>query len=181
MNPLRNLDPSKGQRYFVESVPHSVALGLEFGASGVGWVRLELPWREDLVGDPETGVVHGGVITTLVDAGCGSAVLTCLEELQRIVTLDLRIDYLRPAGRGRSPTRSCRCRRRGLPPPVRVRARERARAVVTTAVYMAFADGLIGEVLTQMLGAPRDLGRGLATRAIEAVLNEDLEPGGDRS
>ena len=101
MNPLRNLDPSKGQRYFVESVPHSVALGLEFGASGVGWVRLELPWREDLVGDPETGVVHGGVITTLVDAGCGSAVLTCLEELQRIVTLDLRIDYLRPAGRGR--------------------------------------------------------------------------------
>ena len=60
-------------------------------------------------------------------------------------------------------------------------ARERARAVVTTAVYMAFADGLIGEVLTQMLEVPRDLGRGLATRAIEAVLNEDLEPGGDRS
>ncbi|WP_295707526.1 TetR family transcriptional regulator [uncultured Brevundimonas sp.] len=60
-------------------------------------------------------------------------------------------------------------------------ARDRARAVVMTAVYMAFADGLIGEVLTQMLGAPRDLGRGLATRAIEAVLNEDLEPGGDRS
>ena len=60
-------------------------------------------------------------------------------------------------------------------------ARDRARAVVMTAVYMAFADGLIGEVLTQMLGVPRDLGRGLATRAIEAVLNEDLEPGGDRS
>ena len=60
-------------------------------------------------------------------------------------------------------------------------ARERARAVVTTAVYMAFADGLIGEVLTQMLGVPRDLGRGLATRAIEAVLNEDLEARGDRS
>lgn len=60
-------------------------------------------------------------------------------------------------------------------------ARERARAVVTTAVYMAFADGLIGEVLTQMLEAPRDLGRGLAARAIEAVLNEDLEAGSDRS
>ena len=60
-------------------------------------------------------------------------------------------------------------------------ARDRARAVVMTAVYMAFADGLIGEVLTQMLEAPRDLGRGLAARAIEAVLNEDLEAGGDRS
>ena len=58
-------------------------------------------------------------------------------------------------------------------------ARERARAVVMTAVYMAFADGLIGEVLTQMLGAPRDLGRRLATQAIDAVLNEDLEAGGD--
>lgn len=60
-------------------------------------------------------------------------------------------------------------------------ARDRARAVVTTAVYMAFADGLIGELLTQMLEAPRDLGRGLAARAIEAVLNEDLEAEGDRS
>jgi hypothetical protein len=46
---------------------------------------------------------------------------------------------------------------------------------------MAFADGLIGEVLTQMLGAPRDLGRRLAAQAIDAVLNEDLEARGDRS
>ncbi len=100
MNPLRDLDPSKGQRFFVETVPHSVALGLQFVASGNGWVQLALPWREDLVGDPDSGVVHGGVITTLVDACCGSAVLTALPELQRIVTLDLRIDYLRPAAQG---------------------------------------------------------------------------------
>jgi AcrR family transcriptional regulator len=59
-------------------------------------------------------------------------------------------------------------------------ARVRARAVVMTAVYMAFADGLIGEVLTQMLGAPRDLARNLARQAIDAVLSEDLEAGGDR-
>lgn len=52
------------------------------------------------------------------------------------------------------------------------RAAERARALVMTAAYMAFADGLIGEILTPMLGAPDDLGRELALKLTATVLAE---------
>ena len=53
--------------------------------------------RERLVGNPETGVIHGGAVTTLIDTVCGLAVITAPDEPSRVATLDLRIDYLRPA------------------------------------------------------------------------------------
>src|ERR1700743_3329739 len=37
-----------------------------------------LPYSENLVGDPQTGVVHGGVITGLLDHTCGLAVMSKL-------------------------------------------------------------------------------------------------------
>ena len=58
---------------------------------------MRLPWQPHLVGNPETEVLHGGVVTTLIDSVCGMACLTALEKPQPIATLDLRIDYLRPA------------------------------------------------------------------------------------
>ena len=51
-------------------------------------------------------------------------------------------------------------------------AADRARALVITAAYMAFADGLIGETLRPMLGAPEDLGRELALKLTTALLAE---------
>lgn len=51
-------------------------------------------------------------------------------------------------------------------------AADRARALVITAAYMAFADGLIGETLRPMLGAPEDLGRALALKLTTALLAE---------
>ena len=52
------------------------------------------------------------------------------------------------------------------------RAAERARSLVMTAAYMAFADGLIGDILTPMLGAPEGLGRELALKLTATVLAE---------
>ena len=97
MNLLNDAPPERRQHYFVGIVPHSNALGIRYVDHTAGKVTLDLPYRADLVGDPTTGVMHGGVITTLVDACCGQAVLTRLREIRRIATLDLRIDYLRPA------------------------------------------------------------------------------------
>ncbi len=62
---------------------------------GVGTLRV--PWREDLVGDPDTGVIAGGVVTALLDHVCGLAVQAGRETPTPTATLDLRIDYLRPA------------------------------------------------------------------------------------
>jgi uncharacterized protein (TIGR00369 family) len=56
-----------------------------------------LPYDERFVGNPETGVLHGGVITALMDATCGIAVYIKLLQPIPVATLDLRIDYLKPA------------------------------------------------------------------------------------
>lgn len=52
------------------------------------------------------------------------------------------------------------------------RAAERAKALVVTAAYMAFAEGLIGDILTPMLGAPEGLGRDLALKLTATLLAE---------
>jgi uncharacterized protein (TIGR00369 family) len=59
--------------------------------------RLRIPYGPDLVGDPDTGVVHGGVITGMLDHTCGMCVVGALREPMPIATLDLRIDYMKPA------------------------------------------------------------------------------------
>lgn len=55
------------------------------------------PYKEKLIGDPETGVIHGGVITTFLDNLCGPAAGSMLDDFRFVATLDLRIDYMRPA------------------------------------------------------------------------------------
>jgi uncharacterized protein (TIGR00369 family) len=82
---------------FTEAVPHNRALGLTLIDVGEGLVRMLLPYDPKLVGNPETGVLHGGAISAMLDAACGAAVLIKLGAPEAVATLDLRIDYLRPA------------------------------------------------------------------------------------
>ncbi|HWA62874.1 MAG TPA: PaaI family thioesterase [Caulobacteraceae bacterium] len=81
----------------MSTVPHAAALGLEFVSMEDGVGVLRVPWREDLVGDPDTGVIAGGVVTALLDHVCGLAVQAGRQSPTPTATLDLRIDYLRPA------------------------------------------------------------------------------------
>ena len=90
-------------------VGHGQALGLEFRATGDDWVELALPWREELVGVAETGVLASGAIVSLVDTCGGAAVWQALGQFQPIVTIDLRLDYLRPALKGETVIARCRC------------------------------------------------------------------------
>jgi uncharacterized protein (TIGR00369 family) len=78
-------------------VPHNRALGMTFVGSEAGRVTLALPYDEKLIGNPMTRVLHGGAITALMDATCGLSVYLKLNEPLPVATLDLRIDYLRPA------------------------------------------------------------------------------------
>lgn len=96
-------------RAFAEAVPHNKALGIEIEELGDAFARYRLPWAERLVGNPETGVLHGGAITALLDACCGSAVFNALAEPQPIATLDLRIDYLHPAAPRRDVIAEATC------------------------------------------------------------------------
>jgi uncharacterized protein (TIGR00369 family) len=86
---------------FTRMVPHNSALGIRFVETSVERTVLDLPYREDLVGNPEAGTLHGGPITALVDATCGLAVMARLQRrVKRVATIDLRIDYLKPATAG---------------------------------------------------------------------------------
>ncbi len=96
----------KIQQAMVRGIPYNRALGLEVVDAEPGEAAMRLPYREDLVGNPETGVLHGGIITGLMDATCGLSVFLKLSEMRRIATLDLRIDYLKPA----TPPKDVVCR-----------------------------------------------------------------------
>src|SRR5262249_15403517 len=62
---------------------------------------LAVDWRDELVGDPETGAFMGGVVTTLLDHATGLSLLTRMDDTGRPGgTMDLRIDYLKPSTRG---------------------------------------------------------------------------------
>jgi uncharacterized protein (TIGR00369 family) len=79
--------------------PMASALGMTLVASEPDIV-VKIPYREDLVGDPATGVIAGGVVTTLLDHTSARAVAKKLTEETTIATLDLRIDYMRPSRPG---------------------------------------------------------------------------------
>jgi uncharacterized protein (TIGR00369 family) len=90
-------------------VPLNTALGLRAVASGPAWVTFELPWAEQLVGNPETGVLHGGAITALLDAASGTASSIAMPVPSRVATVDLRIDYMGPSTRGRNVFARAEC------------------------------------------------------------------------
>ena len=84
-------------------IPHATALGLRFRDRTDEYVEVLLPYNTEHVGDPDTGVVHGGAITALLDNAAGFAVRVPSDEAEppAIATLDLRIDYMGPATPGR--------------------------------------------------------------------------------
>ncbi|HEX3808299.1 MAG TPA: PaaI family thioesterase [Rhizomicrobium sp.] len=79
------------------SSPFIAAIKAEIPEAADGRARMRLPYNPDLVGNPDTGVIHGGVITGLLDHSCGAAIMSALDVPMPMVTLDLRIDYMRPA------------------------------------------------------------------------------------
>jgi len=84
----------------ITALPHSREIGMRLHMASDGVAVLSVPYDARLVGDPQTGVMHGGVITGLLDTACGMAVMAVPEPLRATATLDLRIDYMRPATAG---------------------------------------------------------------------------------
>ncbi|MDE2561880.1 MAG: PaaI family thioesterase [Sphingomonadales bacterium] len=96
----KNFDPAKLSTLGAMH-GHSGFIGMEYSAHGEDWAELGLPWREDLVGMPETGVLASGPIISLLDNATSMAVWIRRGKFLPQVTLDLRIDYLRAATPGK--------------------------------------------------------------------------------
>jgi uncharacterized protein (TIGR00369 family) len=76
---------------------HPGWLGMRYHDHGDNWVQLELPWREDLLGDPRSNVLASGPIISLMDMASGMSIWQATTVFTPVVTLDLRVDYQRPA------------------------------------------------------------------------------------
>lgn len=99
-----SLDKAKIARQFIEAIPHARALSMRLVEVSDGRAEISMPWDARLVGDPATGVIAGGAISTLMDTCGGAAVMSHPDAPAGTATLDLRIDYMRPAQPGQGIT-----------------------------------------------------------------------------
>ncbi len=99
----------KAAQRFIEAIPHSRALGMVLDLIGDGVAVISMPWDARLVGDPQTGVIHGGAVSALMDTCAGAAVMSHPTDAAGTATLDLRIDYMRPATPGQRIAARAEC------------------------------------------------------------------------
>ena len=81
---------------------HNALLGLQYRSHGEGWCELELPYDKRLVSDVESGIMASGPVLTMMDMATSLSIWLKSGTFRPQATLDLRVDYLRPAQPGKS-------------------------------------------------------------------------------
>ena len=94
---------------FMLTLPHAQSLGMQLVELGEGMAIISMPYDPRLIGDPSTGVLHGGAISALMDTASGASVMCHPSAPLATFTLDLRIDYMRPATPGQTVTAHAVC------------------------------------------------------------------------
>ena len=107
-------EPEHDVAEHLENVPHSKAIGMKYVSHTDDHCTLKLVYSEALVGDPDTGVIHGGAITALLDNAAG--LIARPKHMHRnvaaIATLDMRIDYMGAATPGKDVLAQAHCFKR---------------------------------------------------------------------
>jgi len=99
--PAESFDPKRFMTY-VRRVGHGGALGIDYVDHGPDWAELSLPYDDKLIGMPDSGIIASGPIISLMDMATSVAIWCRLDRFRHQATLDLRVDYLRPATPGRT-------------------------------------------------------------------------------
>jgi acyl-coenzyme A thioesterase PaaI-like protein len=99
--------------------PLTLALGGDYTTGPGGAECMRVPFRADLVDDPQQGGIANGVVIALLDQACGFAVAMALRgraemegrelRMGSMATLDLRVDYVRPARPGQAVIAHTEC------------------------------------------------------------------------
>ncbi|SLN62837.1 hypothetical protein ROA7450_03272 [Roseovarius albus] len=104
-----DINQTKIAKQFIEAIPHSQALGMKLASVSKGTAEMTMDYNKQFVGDPATGVIHGGAVSALMDTCCGTAVMSHPSSPTSTATIDLRIDYMRPATPGQRITAIAEC------------------------------------------------------------------------
>ena len=102
-------DQIKIAKQFMAAIPHVADLGMEVVAIENGEATITMPYDERLIGDPDTGVIHGGAVAALMDSCCGAAVMSHPSNPSGTATIDLRVDYMRAATPGQALSTTATC------------------------------------------------------------------------
>jgi uncharacterized protein (TIGR00369 family) len=104
---MTEADPKSAERFdperfmaYVRDVGHGGAIGIAYRDHGEDWAELILPYDERLVGMVDSGILASGPIISLMDMATSLAIWIRLGRFRHQATLDLRVDYLRPARPG---------------------------------------------------------------------------------
>lgn len=108
MSSLNTLPPVD---QMVPGAPFHRDTGIRYADHGENWMSLVLDYDPSLDGYGEPGVISGGAVFTLMDASSGMAVMMTRKMLAPMATLDLRLDYLRPANAGEAIRSRVECYR----------------------------------------------------------------------
>ncbi|EAU44419.1 MULTISPECIES: PaaI family thioesterase [Salipiger] len=103
------VDKTELAREFINLVPQARALQLEITEIHDGIAVIRMPYDPALVGDPDTGVIHGGAVSTLMDTCGGAATMSHPSNPGGTATISLRIDYLRAATPGQAIVARAEC------------------------------------------------------------------------
>jgi uncharacterized protein (TIGR00369 family) len=97
---MSGFDP-KAFMAFVDKVGHGAAVGIVYHDHGPDWAELAMDYDEKLIGVTDSGILASGPIVSLMDMATSVAVWMKLGRFRHQATMDLRVDYLRPARPGR--------------------------------------------------------------------------------
>lgn len=103
------IDKARIAGQFIDALPFSKALQMRVDELSDGLAVISMPYAAELVGDPSSKVIHGGAVSALMDTCGGAAVMSHPDTPSITATLDLRIDYMRPATPGQRITARAEC------------------------------------------------------------------------